>query len=72
MRSHYKIKDSLKILPFNTSEIKKSKKKRNKILQIIDFYQNYHFFLKKLKILLIIKNQENFHFFQKDLKDLKD
>ena len=39
---------------------------------MIDFYQNYHFFLKKVKILLIINYQENSHFFQKDLKDLKD
>ena len=30
MRSHYKIKDSLKILPFYTSKIKKSKTKERK------------------------------------------
>ena len=50
MRSHYKIKDLFKNLPFYTSEIKKSKKKRRKILQMQDFYLNYHFFLKKLKL----------------------
>ena len=62
MRSHYKIKDLLKILPFYTSAIKKSKKK-SKNLPMLEFYQNYHFFLKKLKILLIINYQENYHFF---------
>ena len=49
MRSHYQIKSLLKNLPFYTSEIKKSKK-RSKILQMQDFYLNYHFFLKKLKL----------------------
>ena len=47
MRSHYKIKVLLQNLPFYTSEIKKSKKRR-KILQM-QFYLNYHFFLKDLK-----------------------
>ena len=49
MAQNYKIKDLLKNLPFFTNKIKKLK--RLKILLIIDFYQNYHFFLKKLKIL---------------------
>ena len=71
MAQNYKIKDLRKNLPFYTSKIKKYKK-RLKILLMIDFYQNYHFFLKKVKILLIINYQENSHFFQKDLKDLKD
>ena len=34
MRSHYKIKDLLKNLPFYSSEIKKLKKKKKKILKI--------------------------------------
>ena len=62
MRSHYKIKDLLKNLPFYSDKIKKSKKK-SKNLQMLEFYQNYHFFLKKLKIKLIINYQENYHFF---------
>ena len=43
MRSHYKIKDSLKILPFYTSEIKKSKKMKenftnNRFLSELPFF----------------------------------
>ena len=43
MRSHYKIKDSIKILPFYTSEIKKSKKKKenftnNRFLSELPFF----------------------------------
>ena len=48
MRSHYKIKDLLKNLPFYTSEIKKSKKKE-KFYKCKIFFLNYHFFLKMLK-----------------------
>ena len=41
-------KNMLKNLPFYSEEIK-SAKKRTKILELLDFYLNYHFFLKNLK-----------------------
>ena len=47
MRSHYKIKDSLKVLPFYINEIKKFKKKRKKILQ--RFLSELPFFAQKGK-----------------------
>ena len=49
MAQNYKIKDFLKNLPFYSSESKKSQK-RIKLLQMLDFYLNYHFFSKKIKI----------------------
>ena len=73
MGSHYKIKNTLKNIPFYSEEIKKLKKKRTKNLVVLDFYLNYHFFLKNLKNKQLISNcQKHYHFFQKDLKDLKD
>ena len=61
----------LKNLPFYSDKINKIKK-RSKNLLMLEFYLNYHSFLKMLKNELIIKYQKSFHFFQKDLKDLKD
>ena len=48
MRLHYKVRDLLKDLPFYSEKINNIKKTR-KVLLIINFYQNYHFFIKKLK-----------------------
>ena len=65
MGSHYKIRNTLKNLPFYSEEIK-NKKKATKNLVISDL--NYHFFSKKLKNELIINCQKNYHSFQKHLK----
>ena len=48
MRWLYKNKDLLKNHPFGSSEIE-SNKKNKKENRILDFYLNYHFFLKNLK-----------------------
>ena len=65
MGSHYKIRNTLKNLPFYSEEIK-NKKKAIKNLVISDL--NYHFFSEKLKNELIINCQKNYHSFQKHLK----
>ena len=49
MRSHYKIKDLLKNLPFYSSEIKKLKKKKKKNFTNARFISKLPFFLKKPK-----------------------
>ena len=67
MAQNYKTKDLLKNLPFFTSKIKKLKK-RLKILLIIDFYQNYHSFLKKTKKLTSYQLSKELPFFQKRSK----
>ena len=48
MAQKYKTKTMLKNLPFYSEKIKSSKKS-NKKLVILNFYLNYHFFLKNLK-----------------------
>ena len=48
MASKYEKTDLIKNLPFYSEE-PKSLKKRTKNLVILDFYLNYHFFLKNLK-----------------------
>ena len=67
MAQNYKTKDLLKNLPFFTSKIKKLKK-RLKILLIIDFYQNYHSFLKKTKKLTSYQLSKELPFFPKRSK----
>ena len=69
MDPNYKNRDSLKILPFYSSEIKNDKKRQEK-LTILIYYLDYHHLLKNLLILIYRKN---FHFFhQKEKKDLND
>ena len=48
MAQNYKIRNTLKNLPFYSEEVK-SLKKRIKHLLMLEFYLNYHSFLKKLK-----------------------
>ena len=48
MAQNYKIKNTLKNLPFYSDKIKKLKK-RSKNLQMLDFSLSYHSFLKNLK-----------------------
>ena len=49
----------------------KNLKKRTKVLLIIDFYMNYHFFLKKLKIFTNYQVSIKFPFFPKKSKSSK-
>ena len=49
MAWYYKIRNMLKNLPFYSEEIKTFLKKRIENLLMLEFYLNYHFFLKKLK-----------------------
>ena len=48
MAQNYKIRNMLKNLPFYSDKINKIKK-RSKNLLMLEFYLNYHSFLKKLK-----------------------
>ena len=48
MAQKYKIRNTLKSLPFYSEDVK-NLKKRTKSLVVSDFYLNYHFFLKNLK-----------------------
>ena len=49
MAHNYKIRNMLKNLPFYNEEIKSLKQKELKKLLMLEFYLNYHSFLKKLK-----------------------
>ena len=48
MAQNYKMRNMLKNLPFYSEEIK-GFQKRKKNLLMLEFYLNYHSFLKKLK-----------------------
>ena len=48
MAQNYKIRYTLKKLPFYSDKINQIKK-RSKTLQMLDFYLSYHSFLKNLK-----------------------
>ena len=52
MAQNYKIKNTLKNLPFYSDKTNKIEK-RSKNLLMQNFYLNYHFFLKKIKELKI-------------------
>ena len=52
MAQNYKIKNTLKNLPFYSNKTNKIEK-RSKNLLMQNFYLNYHFFLKKIKELKI-------------------
>ena len=71
MRSHYKIKESLKNLPFHSSEIKKFKKKKKNFTNV-RFLSELPVFPKKNKNLTNYQLLRELHFFQNDLKDPKD
>ena len=67
MKSHYKIKDLLKNLPFYSSEIKKSKKK-NKEFSNIRLLSKLPFFPKKVKNLTNYQLSRELPFFSKRSK----
>ena len=71
MAQKYKIKSSLKNLPFYSQEIKSSKK-QNKTFSNFKFLSELPFFCKEPKELTNKNYQKCYHFHQKEKEDLKD